>query len=125
MKKILLIPLVLTLFSSVIHAQKKDRLEWGSAVLEVAGAKLRLGMTKADVVEKLAGAPITKINENNWVVALPGKLGPSIQFTNGRLNFAERYWTIFIVTPNEDLKPDEYMLTFSALGTSGYDFGVK
>jgi len=32
---------------------------------------------------------------------------------------------IFIVSPNEDLKPGEYMLTFEALGTNGYDFGVK
>ena len=32
---------------------------------------------------------------------------------------------VFMVTPNEDLKPGEYMLTFSALGNSGYDFGVK
>ena len=32
---------------------------------------------------------------------------------------------IFTITPNEDLKPDEYMVTFSALGTSGYDFGIK
>lgn len=32
---------------------------------------------------------------------------------------------IFIVTPNEDLKPGEYMVTFSALGNSGYDFGIK
>jgi hypothetical protein len=32
---------------------------------------------------------------------------------------------VFIVKPNEDLKPGEYMLTFAALGTSGYDFGVK
>lgn len=31
----------------------------------------------------------------------------------------------FMVTPDEDLKPGEYMITFSALGTSGYDFGVK
>jgi hypothetical protein len=30
---------------------------------------------------------------------------------------------IFMVTPNEDLKPGEYMVTFSALGNSGYDFG--
>jgi hypothetical protein len=93
MKKILLVPLVLTLFSSVIHAQKKDPTEWGSAALEVAAAKLRLGMTKAEVVEKLSGAPITKINENNWVIAASGNLGPSIQFTNGHLNYAERYWT--------------------------------
>jgi hypothetical protein len=32
---------------------------------------------------------------------------------------------IFMVTPNEDLKPGEYMVTFSALGDSGYDFGIK
>ena len=32
---------------------------------------------------------------------------------------------VFIVTPNEDLKSGEYMITFSALGTDGYDFGVK
>ncbi len=32
---------------------------------------------------------------------------------------------IFMVTPNEDLKPGEYMVTFSALGNSGYDFGIK
>ena len=32
---------------------------------------------------------------------------------------------IFIVTPNDDLKPGEYMVTFSSLGVSGYDFGIK
>jgi hypothetical protein len=32
---------------------------------------------------------------------------------------------IFMLTPNDDLKPDEYMITFSALGNSGYDFGIK
>ncbi len=32
---------------------------------------------------------------------------------------------IFLVRPNEDLKPGEYMVTFSALGNSGFDFGVK
>ena len=32
---------------------------------------------------------------------------------------------IFMVTPNEDLKPGEYMITFSALGNNGYDFGIQ
>ena len=32
---------------------------------------------------------------------------------------------IFTVTPNDDLKSGEYMVTFSALGNSGYDFGVN
>lgn len=30
----------------------------------------------------------------------------------------------FIVTVNEDMKPGEYMLTFSSLGIQGYDFGI-
>jgi hypothetical protein len=32
---------------------------------------------------------------------------------------------IFTVTPNEDLQPGEYMITFSSIGYSGYDFGIK
>ncbi len=32
---------------------------------------------------------------------------------------------IFAVEPTEDLKSGEYMLTFSAIGNSGYDFGIK
>ena len=31
----------------------------------------------------------------------------------------------FAVTPIEDLNPGEYMLTFTAVGVSGYDFGIK
>jgi len=30
----------------------------------------------------------------------------------------------FIVTVNEDMKPGEYMLTFSSLGIQGYNFGI-
>jgi hypothetical protein len=32
---------------------------------------------------------------------------------------------VFMVTPTEDLKPGEYMITFSVLGATGYDFGVR
>ncbi len=32
---------------------------------------------------------------------------------------------LFTVTPTQYLKAGEYMLTFSALGNSGYDFGIK
>lgn len=92
MTKFLLIPLVLTLCSSVIHAQKKEPPKSGSASLEVAGAQLRLGMTKSEVVGKLAGSQITRLNEDNWIVAPNGALGPTLQFTNGQLNFADRYW---------------------------------
>jgi hypothetical protein len=32
---------------------------------------------------------------------------------------------VFLVTPTGDLPPGEYLLTFSAMGISGYDFGVR
>jgi hypothetical protein len=32
---------------------------------------------------------------------------------------------VFMVTPSTDLPPGEYLLTFSSMGTSGYDFGVR
>jgi hypothetical protein len=31
----------------------------------------------------------------------------------------------FILSPKEDLKPGEYLLTFSSMGISGYDFGIR
>jgi hypothetical protein len=32
---------------------------------------------------------------------------------------------IFTVTPNQDLQPGEYLITFSSMGANGYDFGIK
>ena len=32
---------------------------------------------------------------------------------------------IFTVTPNQDLPPGEYLITFSSVGVNGYDFGIK
>jgi hypothetical protein len=66
--------------------------------LEVAGIKLHLGMTKAEVIQKLAGKQFQKMNEDNWQVGPENSGGPLIQFTNGKLNFTERYWA----TPEND-----------------------
>jgi len=32
---------------------------------------------------------------------------------------------VFTVTPNQDLAPGEYLLTWNAMGNVGYDFGIK
>ncbi len=32
---------------------------------------------------------------------------------------------MFTVTPNQDLAPGEYLLTWNAMGSVGYDFGIK
>lgn len=92
MNRLTAVLLALAFFTVVTDAQKKEPPKSGSASLEVAGTQLRLGMTKTEVVEKLAGSQITRINEDNWIVAPNGALGPTLQFTNGQLNFADRYW---------------------------------
>lgn len=47
--------------------------------LEVDGVMLHLGMTKAEVAEKLAGRQYWKVNDDNWVVGPPNNIGPSIE----------------------------------------------
>ena len=46
--------------------------------------------------EKLIGHEITKVNEDGWMVGSleKGQLGPSLQFTNGLLSYADREWSI-------------------------------
>ncbi len=42
----------------------------GKAALEVAGVNLHLGMTKGEVTEKLSGNEISKMNDDNWMIAV-------------------------------------------------------
>ena len=58
--------------------------------IQVAGEDLRLGMTKAQIAEKLLGAQVKKVDADNWNV---GRSEDWLQFTNGVLTFAERHWT--------------------------------
>lgn len=75
----------------------------GQPIIEIDGVQLTLGMTQSQVSEKLARFPITKITNDEWVVAPPGegtpnvpqRTGPNLQFENGRLSFADRYWTTY------------------------------
>ena len=68
----------------------------------VGGASLRLGMTKAQVAEKLVGHEITKINDAVWMLGTAEEMQhrelPELQFTNGLLTYADRQWT----TANND-----------------------
>jgi len=53
---------------SAAQTQQSGRLS--RSAIEVGGASLRLGMTKEQVMDKLAGAgqQLTKINENEWML---------------------------------------------------------
>jgi hypothetical protein len=89
MNRLIFIAVPLCLLASLaIYAHPQHT----KAELEVGGVMLHLGMAKAEVAEKLAGRQYWKVNDDNWVVGPPNSIGPSIQFTNGKLNFTERFW---------------------------------
>jgi hypothetical protein len=96
MKKTALVALTLaTLLSSVLYAQRSSAPQLSKAAIDVHGTKLRLGMSKGEVTDKLTGNEITKDDEDNWNIASSGNLGPTLQFTDGRLSYADRYWTTY------------------------------
>jgi hypothetical protein len=59
MKRIFLAVLSVALLSSLLYAQQKTSGRSSGAYLEVAGAKLQLGMTKATVAERFVGTQTT------------------------------------------------------------------
>ena len=87
---------ILAFVASTMAAQCQDRVR-SSAEIEVAGHKLHLGMSKAQVIAKLAGTEFTKINDDEWMVGSFEKkeLGPTLQFSRGLLTFADRYWVTY------------------------------
>jgi hypothetical protein len=91
MKKVIAIgPILVLALAICIHSQTRSAPPVSTDYIEIFGAKLRLGMTKAEVEEKLSGADIVKPRENAWLVTTGGV--SSLQFENGRLSFADRTW---------------------------------
>jgi hypothetical protein len=94
MKGITLLLLAITTLTT-LYAQREASSR-SKVEIEVAGHKLHLGMTKAEVTEKLTGVEITKIHDDEWMVGSLEKkeLGPTLQFTKGVLSYAERFWRV-------------------------------
>jgi hypothetical protein len=95
MKKTVLVVLTLAALSLPPYAQQRVSPQLSKAAIDVSGTKLRLGMTKGEVTDKLAGNEITKGDEDTWAIAPSGSSGSTLQFTNGRLSFADRYWVTY------------------------------
>lgn len=86
---------LLSISMTSVYAQKQTSQQLSKTAIEVAGTKLRLGMTKAQIAEKLIGQQLTKLNEDEWMLGSLEKdeLGPTLQFTGGLLSYADREWT--------------------------------
>jgi len=87
--------LSVTALASIGDAQRQHQVS--RAALEVAGTRLVMGMTKAQVTEKLAGVNIEKLHDDRWMIGSLEKgkeeLGPILEFSNGMLSYAEREWS--------------------------------
>ncbi len=60
--------LVTAVFTHSGTAQRRGNQPTSNAGLEVAGHTMHLGMTKAQVAEKLAGTEFTKVNDDEGMV---------------------------------------------------------
>jgi hypothetical protein len=95
MNRTSLVALTLTVLSPLLFSRQLKAQQVSKADIEIGGTRLRLGMTKADVAEKLTGVPITKDKEDFWLIGAEKSISQSLQFTNGRLSYASRYWPTF------------------------------
>lgn len=85
MKTTILSLIALICLTSIVRGRQQPKPSVGNATIDIAGATFHVGMTKSEVVEKLAGKQFTKSEEDFWIVAKPNELGPALQFTDGRL----------------------------------------
>ena len=65
MKRTILVLVIFVAFCSILIAQKTNPPKPCEAFIEIGDVKLRLGMSKSEVAEKLVGTSITKLNEDN------------------------------------------------------------
>jgi hypothetical protein len=73
-----------------VHSQARNAAQLSKDHIEIFGASLQLGMTKAVVEGKLSGAEIIKSDENSWLVTTGGL--STLHFDDGKLSFADRTW---------------------------------
>jgi hypothetical protein len=95
MRKVPLAVLMLLAAVGPLRSQTATRSQLSKDSIEISHAKLRLGMTKADVAEKLSEAQFDQKEGYIWIL----HNGSVIQFENGNLTFAAHVWS----NENEDI----------------------
>jgi hypothetical protein len=90
MGKIVLVALALLGTAWPLYSQTKDQNQFSKDSIEISNSKLRLGMTKVEVAEKLSDAQFDLKKDNDWLL----HNGSLLQFENGKLSFATRDWTL-------------------------------
>ena len=88
MRKTSLALVAFAFLPSLIYAQQASNQRTSKPSIEVAGVKLELGMSRAEVAERFVGTQITKVNDDFWSI---GSIG-TVQFKNNRLVYADRSW---------------------------------
>jgi hypothetical protein len=90
MRKIVLVVLAFIATVWPLYSQTTEQSQFSKDSIEISHSKLRLGMTKAEVADKLSDAQIDQKKENQWLL----HDGSLIQFENGKLSYASREWAL-------------------------------
>ena len=68
MKRTIIVLVLFVAICSVLYAQRPNSNLPSGAFIEIDNVKLRLGMSKSEVAEKLVGTSLKKLNEDLWVI---------------------------------------------------------
>jgi len=92
MRKLVLVGVVLLSVCSVFIAQSRTTAQQSEEYLDILGVRVRLGMTKADVAERLGSQKMKEGDADTWLFGEGQQWPSTIHFKNGKIDFASQSW---------------------------------
>jgi hypothetical protein len=85
--------LTLAAISSLLHAQTNAKPQLSQEYIDVLGVRVRLGMTKLDITDKLGSQKMNDgSTENFWLFGEKRPWPSSIEFKDGKVIYAAESW---------------------------------
>lgn len=84
--------LSLVAISSILHAQTNANPQLSQEYIDVLGVRVRLGMTKLDIADKLGSQKRNDGSENFWLFGEKRPWPSSVEFKDGRVIYASESW---------------------------------
>jgi hypothetical protein len=90
-RQVLVLPVLLAA-CSVFYAQVRSAPGGSGEYLGILGVRVRLGMTKAEVADRLGSRKMKEGSDDTWLFGEGQEWPSTIHFTDGRIDFASQSW---------------------------------
>jgi hypothetical protein len=92
MRKTALALLTVTVVTTLVYAQTESKPNLSQEYIEILGVKVRLGMSKADIAEKLGSQKMKDSRDDFWLLGEKQEWPSSVEFKDGRVIYASQSW---------------------------------